>query len=194
MLSKKLLTMRTGLALFTGYLIQTFDPPPLIVTLAGLYLAQRPVLHRQPLHDRNHECNLQDCSARVGLYLWHQFPSPGALIAIAVVLTGFSFGGDEQSVLLTYTIATLVIGGTLLTSSVGNVFGTVLGVLVYRDHPGAHSFSGHAGLVVDPHRHRLSRLRVLPDAEAVGAEGERPGYAQRCHRDRLSRAACSEGR
>jgi simple sugar transport system permease protein len=117
----------------------------------------------------------------------NNFLSPGALVAIVVVLIGFfvsrytkfgrtvfAIGGSEQSAILMGlpvartkiaiyalsgfcsalggivftlytlsgyglngsgvefdTIATVVIGGTLMTGGVGNIFGTVLGVFVY---------------------------------------------------------------
>lgn len=181
------LLMGTALGFFMGFLIQTFDLPPFIVTLAGLYLARglcyvvslftiavRDPFFRAAAH------------AQVNI-IGDNFLSPGALIAIAVVLIGFfvsrytkfgrtvyAIGGSEQSALLmglpfartkiaTYalsgfcsalggivftfytlsgyglngsgmeldTIAAVVIGGTLLTGGVGNIFGTVLGVLVY---------------------------------------------------------------
>jgi simple sugar transport system permease protein len=181
------LFMGTALGLFMGYLIQTFDLPPFIVTLAGLYLARGlcyivslfTIAVMNPFFQ-------SVAHAQVNI-IGSNFLSPGALIAIAVVLIGFfisrytkygrtvyAMGGSEQSALLmglpvastkiaTYalsgfcsalggvvftfytlsgyglngsgmeldTIATVVIGGTLLTGGVGNLFGTVLGVLVY---------------------------------------------------------------
>jgi simple sugar transport system permease protein len=181
------LLMGTALGLFMGYLIQTFDLPPFIITLAGLYLA-RGLCYVVSLFT----IAVQDpffqavAHAQVNI-IGNNFLSPGALIAIAVVLIGFfisrytkfgrtvyAIGGSEQSALLmglpvagtkiaiyalsgfcsalggivfTFytlsgyglngsgmeldTIAAVVIGGTLLTGGVGNLLGTVLGVLVY---------------------------------------------------------------
>jgi len=181
------LLMGISLGLFMGYLIQAFDLPPFIITLAGLYLA-RGLCYVVSLFT----IAVQDpffqavAHAQVNI-IGNNFLSPGALIAIAVVLIGFfisrytkfgrtvyAIGGSEQSALLmglpvastkiaiyalsgfcsalggivfTFytlsgyglngsgmeldTIAAVVIGGTLLTGGVGNLFGTVLGVLVY---------------------------------------------------------------
>jgi galactofuranose transport system permease protein len=181
------LLMGTALGLFMGYLIQTFDLPPFIITLAGLYLARglcyvvslfTIAVKNQFFEDVAHaQVNINASS----------FLSPGALIAIGAVLIGvivlrytkfgrtvYAIGGSEQSALLmglpvastkiaiyalsgfcaalggivfTFytlagyglngkgmeldTIAAVVIGGTLLTGGVGNLFGTVLGVLVF---------------------------------------------------------------
>lgn len=181
------LLMGTALGLFMGYLIQTFDLPPFIVTLAGLYLA-RGLCYIVSLFTIAVTNPFFVAAAHAQVFVFaNDFLSPGALIAIAVVLIGFfvsrytkfgrtvyAIGGSEQSALLmglpvastkiaTYalsgfcsalggivftlytlsgyglngsgmeldTIATVVIGGTLLTGGAGNIFGTVLGVLVY---------------------------------------------------------------
>jgi simple sugar transport system permease protein len=181
------LVMGTALGLFMGYLIQTFDLPPFIVTLAGLYLA-RGLCYIVSLFTIavTNPFFLNAAHAQV-LIFGNNFLSPGALIAIAVVLvaffvsrytkfgrTVFAIGGSETSAMLMGlpvartkiaiyalsgfcsalggivftlytlsgyglngsgmeldTIATVVIGGTLLTGGAGNIFGTVLGVLVY---------------------------------------------------------------
>jgi simple sugar transport system permease protein len=181
------LVMGITMGLFMGYLIQTFDLPPFIVTLAGLYLARGlcyivslfTIAVQNPFFE-------SVAHAQVNI-IGNNFLSPGALIAIAVVLVGFfvsrytklgrtvyAIGGSEQSALLmglpvastkiaiyalsgfcaalggvvfTFytlsgyglngsgmeldTIAAVVIGGTILTGGVGNIFGTLLGVLVY---------------------------------------------------------------
>ncbi|HYW82438.1 MAG TPA: galactofuranose ABC transporter, permease protein YjfF [Spirochaetia bacterium] len=181
------LLMGTAMGLFMGYLIQTFDLPPFIITLAGLYLARGmcyvvslfTIAVQNPFFQAVAHAQVNITSTA--------FLSPGAVIAIGVVLVGFfvarftkfgrtvyAIGGSEQSALLmglpvartkiaiyalsgfcaalggivfTFytlsgyglngsgmeldTIASVVIGGTLLTGGVGNLFGTVLGVLVY---------------------------------------------------------------
>jgi simple sugar transport system permease protein len=176
-----------SLGLFMGYLIQTFDLPPFIITLAGLYLA-RGLCYVVSLFTIAVKNDFFQAVAHAQVnIIGSNFLSPGALIAIAVVLIGFfisrytkfgrtvyAIGGSEQSALLmglpvastkiaiyalsgfcsalggivfTFytlsgyglngsgmeldTIAAVVIGGTLLTGGVGNLFGTVLGVLVY---------------------------------------------------------------
>ncbi len=181
------LLMGTALGLFMGYLIQTFDLPPFIITLAGLYLA-RGLCYIVSLFTIAVQNPFFQTMAHGQVFLAKDsFLSPGAVIAIGVVLVGFfvarytkfgrtvyAIGGSEQSALLmglpvastkiaiyalsgfcsalggivfTFytlsgyglngsgmeldTIATVVIGGTLLTGGVGNVFGTLLGVLVY---------------------------------------------------------------
>jgi simple sugar transport system permease protein len=181
------LVMGTSLGLFMGYLIQTFDLPPFIITLAGLYLARGLcyVVNLFTIAVKN-DFFQTVAHAQVNI-IGSNFLSVGALIAIGVVLVGFfisrytkygrtvfAIGGSEQSAILmglpvartkilTYalsgfcsalagivftfytlsgyglngsgmeldTIAAVVIGGTLLTGGVGNLFGTVLGVLVY---------------------------------------------------------------
>jgi ribose/xylose/arabinose/galactoside ABC-type transport system permease subunit len=181
------LLMGAALGLFMGYLIQTFDLPPFIITLAGLYLA-RGLCYIVSLFTIAVQNPFFQTMAHGQVFLGKDsFLSPGAVIAIAVVLVGFfiarftkfgrtvyAIGGNEQSALLmglpvastkiaiyalsgfcsalggivfTFytlsgyglngsgmeldTIAAVVIGGTLLTGGVGNVFGTLLGVLVY---------------------------------------------------------------
>jgi len=181
------LAMGTAMGLFMGYLIQTFDLPPFIITLAGLYLARGMcyVVSLFTIAVKN-DFFQAVAHAQVNI-IGNSFLSVGALIAIGVVLVGYfiarftkfgrtvyAIGGSEQSALLmglpvartkmaiyalsgfcaalggvvfTFytlsgyglngsgmeldTIAAVVIGGTLLTGGVGNVFGTVLGVLVY---------------------------------------------------------------
>jgi simple sugar transport system permease protein len=181
------LLMGTALGLFMGYLIQTFDLPPFIITLAGLYLA-RGLCYVVSLFTIAVQNPFFQAVAHAQVTIvGGSFLSVGALIAIGVVLIGFfisrytkfgrtvfAIGGSEQSALLmglpvartkiaiyalsgfcaalggivfTFytlsgyglngsgmeldTIAAVVIGGTLLTGGVGNIFGTVLGVLVY---------------------------------------------------------------
>jgi simple sugar transport system permease protein len=181
------LLMGISLGLFMGYLIQAFDLPPFIITLAGLYLA-RGLCYVVSLFTIAVKNDFFEAVAHAQVnIIGTNFLSVGALIAIGVVLVGFfisrytkygrtvfAIGGSEQSALLmglpvastkiaTYalsgfcsalagivftfytlsgyglngsgmeldTIATVVIGGTLLTGGVGNLFGTVLGVLVY---------------------------------------------------------------
>jgi galactofuranose transport system permease protein len=181
------LVMGTVLGLFMGWLIQAFDLPPFIITLAGLYLARGLCyvvsVDTIPITDPFFQAMAQTPLDIVG----KNFLSPGAVIAIVVVIIGFyvsrftrfgrnvyAIGGSEQSALLmglpvartkiaiyglsgfcsalagvvfTFytlsgyalhgkgmeldTIATVVIGGTLLTGGVGTILGTLLGVLVY---------------------------------------------------------------
>ena len=181
------LAIGTTLGLFMGYLIQTFDLPPFIVTLAGLYLA-RGLCYIVSLFTIavTNPFFVSTAHAQINI-VGTNFLSQGALVAIVVVLVGFfisrytkfgrtvfAIGGSEQSAILMGlpvartkiaiyalsgfcsalggivftlytlsgyglngsgmeldTIATVVIGGTLLTGGVGNIFGTVLGVLVY---------------------------------------------------------------
>jgi len=181
------LLMGTGLGLFMGYLIQTFNLPPFIITLAGLYLA-RGLCYVVSIDTIAISNNFWKAAANSQINLiGKNFVSPSALIAVVVVLVGlyvsrftkfgrivYAIGGNEQSALLMglpvastkiaiyalsgfcsalagivftfYTlsgyalngkgmeldaIATVVIGGTLLTGGAGTILGTVLGVLVY---------------------------------------------------------------
>jgi galactofuranose transport system permease protein len=181
------LAIGTALGLFMGYLIQAFDLPPFIITLAGLYLARGLCyvvsIDTIAISDPFFQGAAHAQVAVVG----GAFLSPSALIAIGVVLIGmfiarytkfgrtvYAIGGSETSALLmglpvartkiaiyamsgfcsalagivfTFytlsgyaldgkgmeldTIASVVIGGTLLTGGVGTIIGTVLGVLVY---------------------------------------------------------------
>jgi simple sugar transport system permease protein len=181
------LAMGTALGLFMGWLIQTFNLPPFIITLAGLYLARGLcyVVSIDTIAIDN-EFWQAVAHARIDL-IGSNSVSPSALIAVVVVLLGlfvmrytrfgrnvYAIGGNEQSAVLMglpvgrtkiaiyalsgfcsalagivftfYTlsgyalhgkgmeldaIATVVIGGTLLTGGAGNLLGTVLGVLVY---------------------------------------------------------------
>jgi simple sugar transport system permease protein len=177
----------TALGIFMGYLIQTFDLPPFIITLAGLYLA-RGLCYVVSIDTIAITDQFWQEAARSQInIIGTNFVSPSAIIAIAIVLAGlyvsrftkfgrtvYAIGGSEQAALLmglpvastkiaiyglsgfcsalagivfTFytlsgyaldgkgmeldTIATVVIGGTLLTGGVGTILGTVLGVLVY---------------------------------------------------------------
>ena len=177
----------TLMGLFMGYLIQEFELPPFIVTLAGLYLA-RGLCYVVSIDTIAIKDETYNAIAHFQLSLGDEaFLSTGATIAIVVVLVGwyisrytkfgrtvFAIGGNEQSDLLmglpvhstkigiyalsgfcsalagivfTFytlsgyaldgkgmeldTIASVVIGGTLLTGGVGSIIGTVFGVFVY---------------------------------------------------------------
>jgi simple sugar transport system permease protein len=175
------------LGLFMGWLIQSFDIPPFIITLAGLYLARGLcyIVSIDTIGITNQFW--QDMAHAQINVIGNNFISPSVIIAIAVLLAGiyisrftkfgrtvFAIGGNEQSALLMglpvartkillyafsgfcsslagivftfYTlsgyaldgkgmemdaIATVVIGGTLLTGGVGSVLGTLFGVFVY---------------------------------------------------------------
>jgi len=107
------LAMGTALGLFMGYLIQTFDLPPFIVTLAGLYLA-RGLCYIVSLFTIAVKNPFVVAAAHAQVHLFGgNFLSPGALIAIAVVLIGFfisrytkfgrtvfAIGGSETSAIL----------------------------------------------------------------------------------------------
>lgn len=181
------LLMGMGLGFFMGYIIQTFNLPPFIITLAGLYLA-RGLCYVVSIDTIAINNDFWKAAAHSQLnIIGNNFVSLSAIIAIVIVLAGlyvsrftkfgrtvYAIGGNEQSALLMglpvastkiaiyalsgfcsalagivftfYTlsgyalngkgmeldaIATVVIGGTLLTGGVGNILGTVLGVLVY---------------------------------------------------------------
>ena len=181
------LLMGVALGFFQGYLIQTFDLPPFIITLAGLYLARGLcyVVSVDTIPISNKFYN------SVATFQFHiigqNFLSPNAVLAIIVMLvalfishntkfgrTVYAIGGNEQSAILMglpvgrtkiavyalsgfcsalagvvftlYTlsgyalngsgmeldaIASVVIGGTLMTGGVGSILGTLLGVLVF---------------------------------------------------------------
>ena len=107
------LLMGTALGLFMGYLIQTFDLPPFIITLAGLYLA-RGLCYVVSLFTIAVKNDFFQAAAHAQVnIIGSNFLSPGALIAIGVVLVGFfisrytkfgrtvyAIGGSEQSALL----------------------------------------------------------------------------------------------
>ncbi len=170
-----------------GYIIQTFELPPFIITLAGLYLMRGLcyVVSIDTIGITNKFW--QDVAHAQINIIGNDFVSPSVIIALVVVAAGmfisrstkfgrtvYAIGGNEQSALLMglpvarskiliymlsgfcaslagivftfYTlsgyalnganmemdaIATVVIGGTLLTGGVGSVLGTVFGVVVY---------------------------------------------------------------
>jgi ribose/xylose/arabinose/galactoside ABC-type transport system permease subunit len=181
------LLMGATMGSFMGFLIHTYDLPPFIVTLAGLYLG-RGLCYVVSIDTIAISNNFFKAAAYSQVtVIGRDFLSPSAVIAVAVVLIGlyvsrftkfgrtvYAIGGNEQSALLmglpvartkiavyalsgfcaalagivfTFytlsgyaldgkgmeldTIATVVIGGTLLTGGVGTILGTVLGVLVY---------------------------------------------------------------
>jgi len=170
-----------------GFVIQTFELPPFIITLAGLYLA-RGLCYIISIDTIGITNPFWHSAAKTKIhFLGSNFISPSVIIAIVVVLAGlfisrftkfgrtiFAIGGNEHSAMLMglpvartrmmiysmssfcaalagivftfYTlsgyalngknmemdaIATVVIGGTLLTGGVGGLLGTVFGVLVY---------------------------------------------------------------
>jgi simple sugar transport system permease protein len=177
----------TLLGFFMGTLIQLFDLPPFIITLAGLYLARGLCYIVSIDTIAINDPFFQTAAHYQVKIIGDNFVSPSAVIAIVMVLIGayvlrytrfgrtvYAIGGNEQSALLMglpvgrtkigiyalsgfcaglagvvftfYTlsgyaldgkgmeldaIASVVIGGTLLTGGVGSIFGTVLGVLVY---------------------------------------------------------------
>jgi simple sugar transport system permease protein len=183
------LLMGATLGFFQGYLIQTFDLPPFIITLAGLYLARGLCyvvsVDTIPISNQffNNMAHLQLNIPGLG----QNFLSLNAVLAIFLVLvalfmahntkfgrTIYAIGGNEQSAILMglpvgktkiaiyalsgfcsalagvvftlYTlsgyalngsgmeldaIASVVIGGTLMTGGVGSILGTLLGVLVF---------------------------------------------------------------
>jgi ribose/xylose/arabinose/galactoside ABC-type transport system permease subunit len=181
------LAIGTALGFFMGYLIQTFNLPPFIITLAGLYFA-RGLCYVVSIDTIAITNNFFQAAAHAQVNIvGGSFLSPSALIALVLVVLGvfvsrftkfgrtvYAIGGNEQSAILmglpvartkiliyalsgfcsalagivfTFytlsgyaldgkgmeldTIATVVIGGTLLTGGVGTILGTVLGVLVY---------------------------------------------------------------
>ncbi len=181
------LLIGAALGLLMGAIIQAFDLPPFIITLAGLYLA-RGLCYVVSIDTIGiNDVFWQKMANSQFNVIGSNFISPSVVIALAVVLAGmfisrstkfgrtvYAIGGNEQSALLMglpvartkiliyalsgfcsalagivftfYTlsgyalnganmemdaIATVVIGGTLLTGGVGSVLGTVFGVLVY---------------------------------------------------------------
>jgi galactofuranose transport system permease protein len=175
------------LGLLMGTIIQVFDLPPFIITLAGLYLARGLCYVVSIDTIAIDEPFWKSAAGAQFNLLGDNFVSPSVLIALVVVLAGifvsrstkfgrtvYAIGGNEQSAILMglpvtrtkislyalsgfcsalagivftfYTlsgyalnganmemdaIATVVIGGTLLTGGVGSILGTVFGVLVY---------------------------------------------------------------
>ena len=181
------LLVGTALGFLMGCLIQFFDLPPFIITLAGLYLGRGLCyvvsIDTIAISDEFFQAAAHSQITIIG----NAFVSPSAVIALVVIGVGayvlrftrfgrtiYAIGGNEQSALLMglpvartkiaiyalsgfcsalagvvftfYTlsgyaldgkgmeldaIATVVIGGTLLTGGAGSVLGTLLGVLVY---------------------------------------------------------------
>src|SRR5208337_1978273 len=68
-------------------------------------------------------------STKIATYALSGFCSAlGGIVFTFYTLSGYGLNGKGMEL---DTIAAVVIGGTLLTGGVGNLFGTVLGVLVY---------------------------------------------------------------
>jgi simple sugar transport system permease protein len=181
------LAMGVAMGSFMGFLIQKFELPPFIVTLAGLYFA-RGLCYVVSLDTIGISNQFWQNAAHAQVkIIGNNFISLSVVIALAVLLAGifisrstkfgrtvFAIGGNEQSAILMglpvartkillygfsgfcaalaglvftlYTlsgyaldgkgmeldaIATVVIGGTLLTGGVGSVLGTLFGVFVY---------------------------------------------------------------
>jgi len=180
------LLMGVAMGFFMGYLIQKFNVPPFIVTLAGLYFA-RGLCYVVSLFTIAVNNPFWQAAAHAQIKIGNSFISPSVVIAIVVLLAGmfvsrytkfgrtvYAIGGNEQSAILMGlpvartkillyglsgfcaalagivfsfytlsgyalngqgmeldTIATVVIGGTLLTGGVGSILGTLFGVLVF---------------------------------------------------------------
>jgi ribose/xylose/arabinose/galactoside ABC-type transport system permease subunit len=97
-----------------GYIIHTFELPPFIITLAGLYLA-RGLCYVISIDTIGITDPFWKGAANIKIPMGNSFISPSVVIALFVVLAGLF----------------VVIGGTLLTGGVGGLLGTVFGVLVY---------------------------------------------------------------
>jgi simple sugar transport system permease protein len=181
------LVVGTLFGFFMGLMIQVFEIPPFIITLAGLYLA-RGLCYVISIDTITIS---EDFFMNMSMYrvnvIGENSLSVGAIISIVVLLAGlfiarftrfgrtvYAIGGNEQSAILmglpvaktkiaiyamngfcsalagivfTFytlsgyalhgksmemdTIASVVIGGTLLTGGVGSFIGTLFGVLVY---------------------------------------------------------------
>ncbi len=107
------LLMGVSLGLFMGYLIQTFDLPPFIVTLAGLYLA-RGLCYVVSLFTIGITNNFWQVMAHGQVkVIAGSFVSPSVIIAIVMLLAGmfisrstkfgrtvYAIGGNEQSAIL----------------------------------------------------------------------------------------------
>jgi simple sugar transport system permease protein len=107
------LLMGVSLGLFMGYLIQTFDLPPFIVTLAGLYLA-RGMCYVVSLFTIGITNNFWQSMAHGQIKLiGNSFVSPSVIIAVVMLLAGmfisrstkfgrtvYAIGGNEQSAIL----------------------------------------------------------------------------------------------
>ena len=207
------LVMGTSLGLFMGYLIQTFDLPPFIITLAGLYLA-RGLCYVVSLFTIAVKNDFFQAMAHAQLTIVDgAFLSPGALIAIAVVLVGFfisrytkfgrtvyAIGGSEQSAILMglpvarTKILTYALERLLLGTGRDRVYVLyALGIRVERKRDGAghHRDGRHWRDPADrrrgePVRNRARRsgLRDHPGADRL------PGHAQFLvdpYRDRVPR-------
>jgi galactofuranose transport system permease protein len=107
------LAMGTALGLFMGWLIQDFDIPPFIVTLAGLYLA-RGLCYVVSIDTIAITTDFWKAAAHAQIGIpGVAFVSPNVCIALAVVLAGlfiarftkygrtvYAIGGNEQSAIL----------------------------------------------------------------------------------------------
>jgi simple sugar transport system permease protein len=107
------LAMGLALGLFMGFIIQAFDLPAFIITLAGLYLARGLcyVISIDTIGIKNQFW--QDVAHKQIQVIGESFVSPSVVIALAVVLVGiyvarytkfgrtvYAIGGNEQSAIL----------------------------------------------------------------------------------------------
>jgi len=143
------LAMGTALGLFMGYLIHAFNLPPFIITLAGLYLARGLcyVVSIDTIAITN-EFWQKAAYSRIDLIGYNSL-TPGALIAIGIVLAGlyisrftkfgrtvYAIGGNEQSALL----MGLPVAGTKIAIYAFNGFCSALAGIVFT----FYTLSGYA--------------------------------------------------
>lgn len=106
------LLVGVSLGLFMGYLIQTFNLPPFIVTLAGLYLA-RGLCYVISLFTIGIKNAFWQTMAHAQINIGNAFISPSVIIAIVMLIAGmfiarstkfgrtvYAIGGNEQSAIL----------------------------------------------------------------------------------------------
>jgi hypothetical protein len=143
------LAMGTALGLFMGYLIQAFNCPPFIITLAGLYPARGLcyVVSIDTIAITNQFWQ-NTAYSRLDLIGYNSI-TPGAAIAIVVVLAGlymsrftkfgrtvYAIGGNEQSALL----MGLPVAGTKIAIYALNGFCSALAGIVFT----FYTLSGYA--------------------------------------------------
>jgi len=143
------LAMGTALGLFMGYLIHAFNLPPFIITLAGLYLA-RGLCYVVSIDTIAIDNQFWQNAAYYRLDLiGYNSITPGAAIAIVVVLAGlymsrftkfgrnvYAIGGNEQSALL----MGLPVAGTKIAIYAFNGFCSALAGIVFT----FYTLSGYA--------------------------------------------------
>ena len=136
----------------------------LIVVLAGIFVSRSTKFGRTVFAIGGNEqsailMGLPVARTKILIYTFSGFCAALAGIVFTFyTLSGYALNGANMEM---DAIATVVIGGTLLTGGLGSVLGTVFGVMVYGTIQVLIAFQGTLNSLVDANSHRLPRIPVL---------------------------------